>query len=107
MAFYELRQYSILPGKMDDWVNFMETTIIPFQVQQGMVITASFRAEEDDSVYIWMRRFESEDDRKRLYQAVYESDTWRNDIGPQIPEMMDVTNIQVTRLAPTPRSTTQ
>ena len=33
MAFYELRQYSILPGKMDDWVNFMETTIIPFQVQ--------------------------------------------------------------------------
>ena len=107
MAFYELRQSSILPGKMDDWVNFMETTIIPFQVQQGMVITASFRAEEDDSVYIWMRRFESEDDRKRLYQAVYESDTWRNDIGPQIPEMMDVTNIQVTRLAPTPRSTTQ
>ena len=107
MAFYELRQYSILPGKMDDWVNFMETTIIPFQVQQGMVITASFRAEEDDSVYIWMRRFESEDDRKRLYQAVYERDTWRNDIGPQIPEMMDVTNIQVTRLAPTPRSTTQ
>lgn len=107
MAFYELRQYSILPGKMDDWVNFMETTIIPFQVQQGMVITASFRAEEDDSVYIWMRRFESEDDRKRLYQAVYESDTWRNDIGPQIPEMMDVTNIRVTRLAPTPRSTTQ
>ena len=107
MAFYELRQYSILPGKMDDWVNFMETTIIPFQVQQGMVITASFRAEEDDSIYIWMRRFESEDDRKRLYQAVYESDTWKNDIGPQIPEMMDVTNVQVTRLAPTPRSTTQ
>ena len=107
MAFYELRQYSILPGKMDDWVNFMETTIIPFQVQQGMVITASFRAEEDDSIYIWMRRFESEDDRKRLYQAVYQSDTWKNDIGPQIPEMMDVTNVQVTRLAPTPRSTTQ
>ena len=107
MAFYELRQYSILPGKMDDWVNFMETTIIPFQVQQGMVIAASFRAEEDDSIYIWMRRFESEDDRKRLYQAVYQSDTWKNDIGPQIPEMMDVTNVQVTRLAPTPRSTTQ
>ena len=58
MAFYELRQYSILPGKMDDWVEFMETTIIPFQVSQGMVITASFRAEEDESVYIWMRRFE-------------------------------------------------
>ncbi|MEE2913793.1 MAG: NIPSNAP family protein [Pseudomonadota bacterium] len=107
MAFYELRQYSILPGKMDDWVEFMETTIIPFQVSLGMVITASFRAEEDESVYIWMRRFESEEESKRLYEAVYQSDTWKNVIGPQIPGMMDVTNIQVTKLTPTPRSTTQ
>lgn len=107
MAFYELRQYSILPGKMDDWVAFMETTIIPFQVQQGMVITASFRAEDDDSVYVWMRRFETDAECKRLYEAVYQSDTWKNDIGPQIPEMMDVSNIKVTRLLPTPRSTTQ
>ena len=30
-----------------------------------------------------------------------------NAIGPQIPDMMDVTNIQVTKLTPTPRSTTQ
>ena len=29
--FYELRQYKILPGKMDEWVPFMEETIIPFQ----------------------------------------------------------------------------
>ena len=41
MAFYELRQYKILPGKMDDWVRMMEDEIIPFQVAQGMVITGS------------------------------------------------------------------
>ena len=28
-----------------------------------MVITASFRGEEDDSVYVWMRRFEDEAER--------------------------------------------
>jgi hypothetical protein len=105
--FYELRQYKIQPGQMDNWVDFMETTIIPFQVAQGMVITASFRGEEDDSVYIWMRRFESEEQRAALYAAVYESDTWKNEISPKVPTMIDRTAIQVTRIVPTPKSNTQ
>ena len=45
MAFYELRQYHVMPGKMDEWVAFMEGTIIPFQVSKGMVITGSYREE--------------------------------------------------------------
>ena len=52
MAFYELRQYKVLPGKMDEWVRIMEQEIIPFQTAKGMVICGSFRAETDDSVYI-------------------------------------------------------
>jgi hypothetical protein len=107
MAFYELRQYRILPGKMDDWVAFMEEVIIPFQVQKGMIITGSYRDEEDDTAYFWTRRFEDEASRKALYEAVYQSDTWKNDIGPQIPSMMDTTGINVTRIVPTPRSVTQ
>jgi len=105
--FYELRQYKIHPGQMDNWVAFMESTIIPFQVSQGMVITGSFRGEDDDSVYIWMRRFESEEERLALYGAVYESDTWKNEIGPQVPTMIDRAAIQVTRIVPTPKSNTQ
>ncbi len=107
MAFYELRQYPILPGKMDEWVRFMEDKIIPFQVSKGMVITGSFRHEEDESVYIWMRRFENEEERVRLYAAVYESDTWKNDIAPQVPTMIDRAGIQVNRILPTPVSATQ
>ena len=43
MAFYELRQYKVLPGKVDEWVRIMEQEIIPFQVSKGMVICGSFR----------------------------------------------------------------
>ena len=107
MAFYELRQYKILPGKMDEWVRLMEEEIIPFQVSQGMVIAGSFRGEEDDSIYIWMRRFESEEDRKQLYEAVYKSDVWKTTIAPRIPELMDRSAIQVTRLSPTSKSVLQ
>ncbi len=104
MAFYELRQYKILPGKMDEWLRFMEETIIPFQASKGMDITANFRGEEDDTIYIWMRRFESEQERLRLYEAVYQSDRWKNEIGPRVPELMDRSAVQVTRLTPTPNS---
>ncbi len=105
--FYEIRQYRILPGKMEEWLQVMDQEIIPFQVACGMVITGSFRGEADDSVYVWMRRFESETDRERLYAKVYESETWKNDIGPRVGELIDRDAIQVTRVVPTPLSVAQ
>ena len=48
MAFYELRQYKVLPGKMNEWVKIMEEEIIPFQISKGMVICGSFRGETDE-----------------------------------------------------------
>ena len=107
MAFYELRQYTINPGKMDEWVAFMEETIIPFQVSKGMVITGSFRGEDDDSVYVWMRRFESEAEREALYKAVYESDFWKNDVGPKVGTLIDRSKNNVQRIVPTEKSVTQ
>ena len=104
MAFYELRHYRVLPGKMDEWVRCMEETIIPFQVARGMVIAGSFRGENDDRTYIWMRRFESEEEREQLYAAVYESDEWKNDISPRVEQLIDRSTIEVTRLVATPKS---
>ena len=101
---FELRQYTIRPGQRDRWVRFMEEEIIPFQVKQGMVIVGSFVGETDEAVYVWIRRFADEAERERLYQAVYESDTWKTVIGPQVPEMIDREQIRVTRLVPTPKS---
>ena len=107
MAFYELRQYKVLPGKMDEWVAIMETEIIPFQVSKGMVICGSFRGETDASIYIWLRRFESEAERAALYQAVYESEHWKTKIAPRVPECLDRSASVITRIVPTPKSTMQ
>ncbi|HVB15993.1 MAG TPA: NIPSNAP family protein [Stellaceae bacterium] len=107
MAFYELRQYHVRPGKMAEWVKIMEEEIIPFQVSKGMVITGSFKGEADESVYVWMRRFESEAQRAALYQAVYESSYWKEKIAPRIPACLDRDKMVVTRIIPTHRSPTQ
>lgn len=104
-AFYELRQYKVLPGKLDAWVKVMEDEIIPFQVANGMVICGSFRGEEDESVYIWLRRFESEEQREELYKTVYESDYWKNEMSPRVPEYLDRSAAVITRIIPTTKST--
>jgi hypothetical protein len=101
---FELRQYGIRPGKQAEWVKYMEEVIIPFQVSKGMVIAGSFTGEGDESVYVWIRRFADEAERERLYKAVYESDEWRNVIGPPVAELIDREQIKVTRLNPTPKS---
>ncbi len=107
MAFDELRQYKVKPGKMAEWLKVMEEEIIPFQISKGMVITGSFKGEEDDSVYIWIRRFESEAAREALYKAVYESDFWKNDMSPRIPELLDREAAHIQRIVPTALSTAQ
>ena len=105
--FFELREYRTLPGQRENWVRFMEEEIIPFQVSKGMVIVGSFVGEEEDDLYIWVRRFSSEEDREALYEAVYQSDRWVNDIGPKVPEMLDRDKIVVRRIEATPHSVIQ
>lgn len=102
--FFELRQYRINPGQRERWVKFMEEVIIPFQVSKGMVVVGSFIAQEDPDLYVWIRRFESEEEREQLYKAVYESDYWKNVVRPQASEMLDPKNIQVIRVEATPKS---
>lgn len=107
MAFFELRQYRTKPGQRDHWVKYMEETVLPYQISKGMVVIGSFIGEEEDDLYVWIRRFESEAQRERLYAAVYEDERWVNEISPRVGELLDREQIVVTRLVPTSRSAHQ
>jgi hypothetical protein len=102
--FFELRQYRTHPGQRENWVRYMEEVIIPFQTERGMTIVGSFVGQEEDDLYVWIRQFENDAEKDRLYQAVYQSDRWKNEIGPKIPEMLDREQIKVTRIEATPAS---
>ena len=104
MAIVELRQYRMRPGQRDKWVNYMEEVIIPFQTAKGMSILGSWVGEEEEDLFVWIRRFDSEQERERLYKEVYDSEEWKEKIAPSIPEMMDREKAKVTRMTPTPRS---
>jgi hypothetical protein len=104
---FELREYHCLPGKRDDWVKMMEEEIIPFQISKGMVVVGSFAGEQDEDTYIWIRRFASEEERERLYSAVYQSGYWQTEMSPRIGDLLDRSKTKVTRLVATPKSVIQ
>jgi hypothetical protein len=101
---FELREYHTLPGKRDQWIKLMDEEIIPFQTSKGVVVVGSFVGETADDLYIWIRRFDSEEERARIYKAVYETDYWKNEITPRVTELLDRSRTVVTRLNPTPYS---
>lgn len=65
MALYELREYKVREGKMPAWLTMMEGEVIPYLVSKGIVINASFCVADDETKYVWIRRFEDEADRAR------------------------------------------
>ena len=120
-AFFELRIYQIFPGKMDEWLSFMEKKIMPFQVEQGMVIHGSFvmdssdqfalengervmNSEKKGNTYVWIRRFENQEEKVKLYKAVYESKEWVDNIAPTVANLVDRNSILVHNLSSTPLS---
>ena len=105
--FFELRQYRMKEGQKENWVRLMEERIIPFQISQGMVVIGSFVGEQEKDLYVWIRRFESEEQREELYEKVYQSDHWQNELSPLVGDMLDRTKIVVTRLEATPKSVIQ
>ena len=105
--FFELRHYTATEGNRDALVKMMEEEVIPFQTKAGMVILGSFVAEENSDGYFWIRRFRSEAEREKLYAEVYQSDTWKNDIGPRIGPLIQREKIDVKRIVATPRSPMQ
>jgi hypothetical protein len=101
---FELRRYRCKDGKRDEWVRLMESRIIPMQIAAGMSIVGSFVAEDDPDVYVWIRRFDSEAERERLYAVVYQSEEWLEELSPMVSELLHRDQIEVTRLHPTAAS---
>ena len=116
--FFELRIYQVFPGKMVEWLEFMENTIIPFHVSKGMIIHGSFteisydnfflnngkremKTLKDRNLYIWIRRFKNLDHKKTLYKEVYESEEWVKNIAPIVEKLIDRNTIVVHNISPT------
>jgi hypothetical protein len=102
--FFELREYQIKDGQLARWIQFMDEVLIPFQVSKGMIVLGSWSIEAENK-YIWIRRFENEEERIALYAAAYKNDTWEKELLPLVNEMLDRdASLNVRQMVPSPRS---
>ena len=104
MSLFEIRQYQVNPRKMEEWIGFMECRVVPCMTSKGIVVTAMFQGEEDENLHVWIRRFNDETHREKLYRAVYESDEWQSEIKPTVRKLVDVEKTIVHRVKGTPYS---
>lgn len=95
MTIFEVRNYTVKQGAMDEWVDFMETKILPFSAGKGMKVDATFRGVDDPNAYVWIRRFDDEEHRKALYKALYGSTEWKEVYKPTVERLLEMDKIQV------------
>jgi hypothetical protein len=107
MAFFELRQYKVRRGKMDAWLKMFDEEIMPFQVAKGMVVCGTWHGETDPSVFVWMRRFNSERERERICNSVYADPRWANDIAPRAYKLIDPAKMKIQRVVANKKSNVQ
>lgn len=98
---YELRQYRAHPGRRDEFVELMESTILPYQRSCGVQVVSTFVSTDDPDVFVWMRRFDSEAHRTEITEAMYNSAVWLDEMLPRVIELLDRSATTVTMLTPT------
>ena len=64
----------------------------------------SFIATEEEDLYVWIRRFDSDEHLAAFSAAYYGSDEWKNELAPLAKEMIDSPKTVVTRIEATSKS---
>lgn len=101
---FELRMYRIQPGQRDAYVKWFEEEALPYLISKGIVVVGSFINEQEEDQFVWIRRYDSEEERVRINDNMSQSEHWQETLLPRIKEFMVPNQMQVIRLLPTPKS---
>jgi hypothetical protein len=82
------------------------SAVLPAQREFGLEVLGQFVSLDDAQTFVWLRRFNSQEERQRKWEEFYGSDLWKNTLGPRAnPLMYDTSN--VIAVEPTPGSAIQ
>lgn len=104
---YELREYKIKKDCGKKFAKLMEEVILPYQEKMGMDVVGSFTWPENEDMFIWIRRFKDEKHKEELYDKVYGSDHWINEVRPMMGDMLLREESDIKTIIPTKNSRLQ
>lgn len=74
---FELRDYSLHPGRRDDLIDLFEREFIESQEALGSRVVATFRCLDDPDRFVWLRGFADWATRFSALDGFYTSAVWR------------------------------
>ncbi|MBF8192508.1 NIPSNAP family protein [Nonomuraea sp. K274] len=74
---YELRRYTLHPGRRDTLIELFEREFVETQEAAGMRVTGSFRDPDAPDTFPWLRAFPGMDARRAALEAFYDGPVWR------------------------------
>jgi hypothetical protein len=100
----EFRNYTLVPGAADAFVEHFEQHFLASQEALGMDIVGQFTVPGDDARFVWVRRYREPVGRAEALGTFYTSPVWK-EFGPRANELMvDVSDVYLLR--PDPSSPT-
>jgi hypothetical protein len=73
----ELRNYTMVPGTRDRFVELYEREFVESQEAVGIDLIGTFRNAGDPDRFVWLRGFPDSEKRARSLDAFYTSDLWK------------------------------
>ena len=100
----ELRNYVLVPGSRDRFVDYFERHFLGSQEAVGMKVLGQYRVTGAPDRFAWLRGFDDMTSRRRALESFYDGPVWRR-LGPEANAMMTSWD-DVELLRPTPGSPT-
>ncbi|MFG1702250.1 NIPSNAP family protein [Nonomuraea sp. M3C6] len=73
---YELRRYTMRPGRRDTLIELFEREFVEGQEATGMRVTGSFRNPDAPDMFPWLRAFADMPTRRAALHAFYSGPVW-------------------------------
>ncbi|MCW2813201.1 MAG: family containing protein [Nocardioides sp.] len=84
---FELRQYTLKPGRTDDLVDVFDRELVHTQESVGITVVGQFRDLERPDRFVWLRGFADMAARRTALKAFYGGPDWREH-GPVANDTM-------------------
>ncbi|MFG1943456.1 NIPSNAP family protein [Nonomuraea sp. NPDC048826] len=94
---YELRRYTLRPGRRDTLIELFEREFVETQEAAGMQVVGHFRNPDDPDQYPWFRAFPGMEARKAALTAFYSGPVWKANRDAANATMIDSDDVLLLR----------
>src|SRR5262245_38793908 len=94
---YELRQYTLHPGRRDTLIELFEREFVESQEAVGMRLVGTFRDLDDADRFVWVRGFPDMESRRQALTDFYHGPVWRAHAAAANATMIDSDDVLLLR----------